>query len=90
MEEDVARRGHRVVRSAQDLAERVQMGRPWLPEHPVPRVGAESYDAGQVAFQVAESNRAQEGGEVSAERTDGAGTLDSWIHRENQEDRITR
>jgi hypothetical protein len=90
MEEEVARRGHRVVRSAHDFAERVQMGRSRLPEQPVPRIGAKPYDAGQLAFQVTESNRAQEGGEVSAERTDGAGSLDSWIHRENQEDRITR
>ena len=71
VEQQVARRRNRMARSGANLPERMQFRRPRRPKKPVPRVGPKPHDAGEVPFQVAKLHRAQQRGEVSAERAHG-------------------
>ena len=70
-----------------NLPERVQFRRPRRPEEAVPRVGAEPHDAGQAPLEVAKFHRAQQRGEVSAERPHGRAMVRPGLDRHDQEDR---
>ena len=89
VEEDVPRRGDRVV-AASDFAERVEVGRARRPEKPVPRIGPEPEDAGQLAFDVAKPDCAQERGKIGTERAHRRASLAPWIDSHNEEDRRAR
>src|SRR6185312_157227 len=78
-------RGDRMVLAA-DLAERVQFLRPRRSEQPVPGLGTERRDAGQPPLGIAETYRAQQPGQVAAERAHGIAMFRSGIHRHDQED----
>ena len=87
VEQQVARRGNRMARSGANLAERMQFRRPRRPKEPVPRVGSKPHDAGEAPFQVAKFHRAQQRGEISAERAQGGAIFGARIKRRDQEDR---
>ena len=84
---DVARRRDRVARPGSNLPERMQFCRPRIPEEPRPCIGANSHDAGQRTFDVAEFHGAEQGAEVCTERPQGRSIVRSRIDRQHQEDR---
>ena len=65
----------------------MQLRRARRPEEPVPRVGPKPHDAGKAAFEVAKFHRAQQRGEVSAERPHGGANVGARIERHDQENR---
>src|SRR6266852_4690646 len=67
-----------------DLAELMQFGWSRLPEKLVPRIRSERHDAGEVAFLVAKSNRAQEGGKIRAKRAHNRRLVGVGIERDDQ------
>ena len=71
VEKQIAWRGDRVARSCANLPERVEFGGPRRSKEAVPRVGPKAHDAGEAGFQVPKIHRAQQRGEVSAERPQG-------------------
>ena len=87
VEQQVARRGDGMARSGADLPERMQLRRPRRPKEPVPRVGPEPHDAGESAFEVAKFHRAQQRGEVAAERAHGVAIFGARVDRHDQKDR---
>ena len=72
-----------------NLPERMQLRRPRRPEQPVPRLGADPHDAGEARFEVAKSHRADQAGQVGAERAHGRAMVRSGLDRHDQEDRGT-
>ena len=87
VEQQVARRGNRVARSGANLPERMQLRRPRRSKEPVPRVGPKAHDAGEAPFKVAKFHRAQQRGEVSAERPHGRSIVGARVYCRDQEDR---
>ncbi len=76
-----------MARTRANLPEGMQFRRPRRTEEAVPRVGSKSHDAGKSSFQVAKFHRAQQCGQVSAERAHGIAILRAWVNRRGQEDR---
>ena len=74
-------------RSGANLAERMQLRRPRRSKEPVPRVGPKTHDAGKARFKVAKFHRAQQRGEVSAERPQGRAIVEARVYCHDQEDR---
>src|SRR5208282_3913973 len=62
VKKQIARRRDRVARAGVKLAERMQLGRPRRTKEAVPRVGSNPHDAGEVCFNVAKSDGAQQRG----------------------------
>jgi hypothetical protein len=90
VEQQVTGRRDRMPLSGANLPEWMQLRRAWWPEQAVPRVGPESHDAGQARFDVAEFNRAQQRGKVSAKGQQGGAIVRARIDRHDQEDRGAR
>ena len=67
----------------------MQFRRPRRPEEPVPRVGANPHNAGEPPFEVAKFHRAQQRGEVAAERAYGRAMVRPGLECHDQEDRGT-
>ncbi len=86
VEQQVAWRGNRMARSCANFAEHVQFRRPRRAKEPVPRVGPKAKDAGEARFEVAKFHRAQQCGEVSAERPHGRPIVESRVECHHQED----
>jgi hypothetical protein len=68
------------------LAEGMKVRRARLAKEPVPRVGPNSHDTGEARFKVAKFHRAQQSGEVSAERPNGRATAGSRVYVHDQKD----
>ena len=56
VEEEIAGRGDGMARAGPDFPKRMQFRRPRLTKEPVPRVGSNTYHAGEVSLDIAESD----------------------------------
>ena len=70
-----------------DFPKRMQFRRTRLTEQPVPGVGANPHDAGEVSLNVAEAHGAQQRREVATKRPDGGAAGGARIDRRDQKDR---
>ena len=70
-----------------NLTKRMQLGGTRRAKKPVPYLGAEAQNAGQTGLDVAKSHRAQQSGEVSAERSNRDGMILTGVHSHDEEDR---
>ncbi len=87
VKQQVAGRGDRMARAGFDFAERMQFRRPRCAKQSVPRVRSEPHHAGQIAFDIAKAHRADQSGEIAAQRSDGVAACRPGIHRDDQKDR---
>src|SRR4029077_142653 len=70
VEEEIARRRARMARARLDLSKGMQLRRPRITEEPVPRLGADPQDAGEISLDIAETDRTYQPREVAAKRPD--------------------
>jgi hypothetical protein len=71
---------------AMDFAEGMQLLRPRLAEQPIPRLGAEAHDARQAAFEIAETDGADEARQVAAHGPHRVEMFLPLRYRRNEED----
>src|SRR5580704_14263414 len=76
-----------MARPGANLVEGVEFSGPGQAKESVPCVGPKPHDAGKAGFNVAKFHRAQQGGQVSAERPNGRAIVQAGIYCCNQEDR---
>ena len=87
MEQQIPRCCDRLPRAGLDLSKRMQLCRPRIAEDPVPRLGADPHDAGEVSLDIAEADRAQQRREVAAKRPDGRTARLARVDRYDKKDR---
>ena len=87
VEQDVARGGDCLARPAAKFAERVQLGRAWRTEEPIPHLRSERDDAGEAAFEIAKPDRAQERRKIGAQRAHRVLGLGAGVYGDDQKDR---
>src|ERR1700741_2279997 len=87
VEQQVARRRHRMARSGANLPEWMQLCGSRRPKEPVPRVGPKTHDARKAPFKIAKFDRAHQRGKISAERAHGGAIVNTRVECCDQEDR---
>ena len=72
-----------------NLSKRMQLSRSRTPEEFVPRIGTKPHNASKTRFDVTELHRANQPGEISAERTHSCEALALRLYADDQKDRGT-
>ena len=71
-------------RAGANFTERMKFGRTRRAEEAVPRVGTKAHDAGESAFEGAETDGAQKRGQIGAEREDCGAIFVTGIDRDDE------
>ena len=87
VEQDVAGRRDGLARPGPEFAERVQFRRARRAEQPVPNCRPERHDAGQIAFEIAKSDRPQQGAQIGAQGSRRRFGLGAGLDRDHKKDR---
>src|SRR5206468_11165279 len=70
-----------------DLAKLSQLGRPWLPEQPVPRFRSHRHDAGKASLKFTKPRRTDQRAEALAQVSNDSSILGPWVDRYNEKNR---
>src|SRR3984893_17382606 len=90
VEQQVAGCGDRMARSSAKFTKRMKLGRPRLPEEPVPGLRTEPHDAGEIFTWLAKSDRTEQRREVGAQGLHFRNGVAARVDRHNQKYRRPR